>query len=199
MAPSSAFPCPTSSISFSFIFSLRSSFHLLCAAVSLPPAASPVPPACLSSLTLLCFFSLSLLPGGRQRHECIVPGRSLWGSLTRLIIAIAAFPCITRTTGTVPYASLAKTKPETKRRPEKQGGPAGRAPTCQRQRRNRDTRRGGDSGLWASRRARARTLEEHKPRSNGSSLHLQRETYGKAEIIGRLTMLFFTTKHPSCH
>lgn len=62
MAPSSAFPCPTSSISFSFIFSLRSSFHLLCAAVSLPPAASPVPPACLSSLTLLCFFSFLCSP-----------------------------------------------------------------------------------------------------------------------------------------
>lgn len=50
MAPSPAFPWPRSSISSSFIFSLHSSFHLLCAAVSLPPAASPVPPACLSAL-----------------------------------------------------------------------------------------------------------------------------------------------------
>lgn len=48
------------------------------------------------------FPSFSLLPGGRQRHEHIVPGCSPQGSLTRLVIAIAAFPCITRTTGTVP-------------------------------------------------------------------------------------------------
>lgn len=49
MAPSPAFPWPRWSISSSFIFSLHSSFHLLCAAASLPPAASPVPPACLSA------------------------------------------------------------------------------------------------------------------------------------------------------
>lgn len=147
MAPSSAFPCPSSSISFSFIFSLRSSFHLSYAAVLLPPAASPVPPACLSPLSLLCFFSLSLLPGGRRHHEHIVPGCSPSGLLTWFIIAIAAFPCITRTTGTVPYASRTKTKPETKGRPEKQGAPEGRVPTQRPQQRKRDTRREGDSGL----------------------------------------------------
>lgn len=70
MAPSPALPWPRSSISSSFIFSLHSSFHLLCAAVSLPPAASPVPPAFLSALGS---FVRVAAPRGRSTGAALSP------------------------------------------------------------------------------------------------------------------------------
>lgn len=107
------------SISSSFIFSLHSSFHLLCAAVSLPPASSPVPPACLRALGSFVRVP-SLLPGegstGGALSQAAPPGLFLL-----LVIASAARPCVTG-------APAAQTKRE-RRSPSRQGASSARLGT----------------------------------------------------------------------
>lgn len=170
MAPSPAFPWPRSSISSSFIFSLHSSFHLLCAAVSLPPAASPVPPA---SLSALGSFVRVAAPWGRQHRGCIVPACSPRGFSYSLVIATIA----SRHQGT---GSAPRRRQSRQEAAGREGAPAGRVPA--------QTHTPAPQDPPASR-------DKQGPGSRGSSLHLHRETYGKAK---EHNILFFITKHPSC-
>lgn len=189
MAPSPAFPWPRSSISSSFIFSLHSSFHLLCAAVSLPPAASPVPPACLSALgsfvPVPCPCSPRKAAPGVHCPRLLPQGFTYSARYCNRSLALR-HPAL---------APLHRHRQSRERRqPTREGAPAGRVP-AQRQHTHTHTHEPGRTHR-APGTSRATESEQRRSGSYGSSLHLRRETYGKAKESQHL---FFITKHPSCH
>lgn len=144
MAPSSAFPCPRSSISFSFIFSMCSSCNLLNTAVLLTPAASPVPPARPPSLVSFVSFP----------HPCFPEEGSTTSTLPQVApprayslgLLLQSQPSLASPGPLAPYRMLHWQKQSQKLR----GGPRSKEPQqagCQRTSSRRDTSREGDSGL----------------------------------------------------